>query len=154
MARNNKPHDVFRLIDMKGGDKTLCWPFLGGLNSEGRPYIQIDGKKHLAYRVTYELTFGVKLGDQMLLHQCDNEICCNPWHGKPGEHQQNMNEMKERERHGMPHHTVRMIRKMISGGLSDQAIADLTKIGRKAIYDIRNNNNYAHVKDEENDHQT
>jgi hypothetical protein len=33
-----------------------------------------------------------------LLHQCDNKICVNPEHLKPGTHAENMAEMKERGR--------------------------------------------------------
>lgn len=150
MVRKNKPVDVFKYIDMSGGPDA-CWPWKGSLNSEGRPYIQIDGKKHLAYRVAYELVKGESLGKLMFRHTCDNEICCNPNHGVKGTHEQNMDDMKRRERHGLPHHTVRAIKKLINEGRRDSEIAALYGISRTAVYEMRNSINYAHVKLEEDD---
>ncbi len=150
MSVKNKPIDVFKHIDMSGGPDS-CHPFTGGLNKEGRPYFTVDGKKVLAYRLTYELVTGDKLGDRILRHTCDNEVCCNYRHGIPGDHQQNMDDMKERERHGLSHHLVRAIKKMIANGQSDEIIASLTGNSRKTINNIRNGINYSHVKENEDD---
>lgn len=159
-ARKNKPTDVFKLIDMVGtpeyeytdpdtGTVSRCWPWKGKLNSEGRPYFQYDGKKVLAYRHVYELVTGDELGQRMFRHKCDREWCSNPMHGVPGDHNENMNDMKERERHGMSHHAVRQIKKLIAAGRSDAEISELTGSGRATIYDIRVGNTFSHVKLEE-----
>jgi hypothetical protein len=145
----NKLTDVFRHIDMKGGDTSQCWPWTSGLNKDGRPYFTYQGKKLLAYRVTYDLFHAEPLGDRLALHQCDNEICCNPHHINPGEHQKNMDEMKERQRHGLPHHTVRAIRKLCEGDRAVKEIADLYGISETTVRDIRDRKNYQHVKDED-----
>ena len=147
MARTNKPHDIWKMIDMSGGPEA-CWPFTGALNSEGRPYFTINGRKVLAYRETYEQYTGDKLGDRLLRHKCDNQICCNPKHGEPGDHQQNMDDMKERERHGLSHHMVRSIRKMLANGLTHQVIADFAGVDRTTITAIAGGKTHAHVKDE------
>jgi hypothetical protein len=123
VTRRNQPHDIFRLINMSGGPDT-CWPFKGKLNSKGRPYFTVDGEKFLAYR-------------------------CNPKHIVPGDHQANMNDMKERERHGMPHHVVRAIRKLATKGMTHQEIADLYGKGRSTITEVLTDVNYTHVKDED-----
>jgi hypothetical protein len=163
MSKTNTSVDVFRLINMltgpeytdpETGEVTRCWPFTGKLNSEGRPYIQIDGKKKLAYRVVYEAVTGEELGDRIFRHKCDNEICCNWRHGIPGDHVENMKDMKERERHGMPHHTVRHIKKLIAAGISDADIAKRFGCGRSTIYDIRVGNTYDHVTGEGKDEET
>ena len=156
--RFNKPTDVFQLIDIDGGPEYVdpetgvvsrCWPFKGKLNSEGRAYFQFNGKKVLVYRHVYELVKGVVLGKRIFRHKCDNEWCSNPEHGIPGDHAENMNDMKERERHGMPHHTVRLIKKGIARGLSDAQLSELTGAGRATIYDIRVGNTFKHVKEQE-----
>lgn len=150
--------DVFKLVDMLNGPEwtdpdtgeiSRCWPFKGTLNSEGRPVVQIGGKKYLVYRLIYELVKGVELGKQLFRHRCDNEWCSNPEHGIPGTHQENMEDMKGRERHGMSHHMVRHIKKLITKGMSDADIADIVGCGRSTIYDIRIGNTYGHVKEQD-----
>lgn len=151
MPYPNQAKDVFRSIDMTGGPDA-CWPFKGKPNAKGRPYFTVAGKKHLAYRLATDLVKGEEyLGDQIARHTCDNEMCCNPRHIIPGGHQDNMNDMKERERHGLPHHTVRAIRKLASkaNGPTHAEIADLYGIGRSTVTEIVGGVNYSHVKDEE-----
>lgn len=149
--------DVFRSVDMltgpewtdpETGEVSRCWPFKGTLNSEGRPVVQLGGKKYLTYRLIYELVNGVQLGKQLFRHKCDNEWCSNPAHGVPGSHQENMNDMKERERHGVSHHSVVQIKKLIAKGYSDAEIADVTGRGRSTIYDIRVGKTFSHVKEQ------
>jgi hypothetical protein len=150
VVTRNKPHDVFRFLDMSGGPDA-CWPFTGKLNNKNRPYFTVDGKKHLVYRLTYELVHGNgALEGVMARHTCDNEVCGNPKHIVPGGQQDNMNDMKERERHGLPHHTVRAIRKLAAKdqGPTHEEIAELYGIGRSTVTEIVNGTNYQHVKDE------
>jgi hypothetical protein len=154
MTRRNKRIDLFMSIDMSAGPKA-CWPFKGKLNSKGRPYFTVGGQKFIAYRLAYELVHGEgSLDGLMARHTCDNEVCCNPHHIVKGEHQENMNDMKERERHGMPHHVVRAIRKLADKGMSHQEIADLYGKGRSTITEAINGTQYSHVKDEENEVST
>lgn len=147
--RANRLTDVFRNIDMKGGDKEQCWPWTLGTNKDGRPYFTFQGKKYLAYRLVYDLYHTESLGDRIARHTCDNEICCNPHHLIPGSHQQNMDDMKERERHGLPHHTIRAIRKLIEAGTQQKEIAKLYGVSEATISKIKSGQNYGHVKDEE-----
>jgi hypothetical protein len=158
MSRANKPIDVFKLIDMvngpewtdpETGEVSRCWLFTGKPNSEGRPYIQVDGKKLLAYRVVYELVTGIKLGANIWRHKCDRGLCCNPKHGLAGNHDENMDDMKSRERHGMPHHTVRMIRKCLANGIPIDVVAHQFGTSATTVRDIESRKNYAHVTDEE-----
>lgn len=147
MARKNKPTDVFKHIDMSGGHNA-CWPWKRQLH-KGRPYFDVNGKKRLAYRITYELFHGVELTtEDMLLHQCDNSACCNPRHLNIGEHQQNMDEMVQRERHGMPHHAVRGIRKLLMNGHTHQSIADLYGCSRETVTAIHNQRRREKVSNE------
>jgi len=153
MAKANKPTDVFRSIDMTGGPDA-CWPFKGKANAKGRPYFKIRGEKVLAYRLSYELVNGKgSLTDKIARHTCDNEICCNPRHIVKGDHQENMNDMKARERHGLPHHTVRAIRKLAAqpNGPTHAEIGELYGIARTTVTEIVNRTNYAHVEDEEDE---
>jgi len=147
-GRANRLTDVFKHIDMSGG-REACWPWKLTLSTEGRPYFTVKGKKYLAYRLAYELVFGVELGDKMFRHNCDNPACCNPYHGTPGDQTDNMRDMKERERHGLPHTVVRNIRKLIKEGRKYETIAELYGCSLTVVKEIANNTNYSHVKDEE-----
>lgn len=157
MTKRNKPTDIFKHLDMSGGPEwtnpetgevSRCWPFTGGLNDQGRPWFSVNGKKVLAYRLVWDLVKEDKLGDRKYLHQCDNPVCCNPAHGKPGTHEENMNEMKTRERHGLSHHMVKAIRTMAKQGMAQATIVEMTGIAQSTISDIITRKNYDHVKDE------
>lgn len=153
-GKANKLTDVFKHIDMTGG-LDACWLWKLAPSVEGRPYFTVKGKKYLAYRLTYELMYGIEIGKQSYLHQCDTPLCCNPRHGKLGTHQENMNEMKERERHGLSHHMVRSIKKMLEKGiLTHEEIAELCGVSRVVITEINTGKNYAHVSIEDEDEGT
>ena len=140
MARKNKPEDVFKHIDMKGGDHGQCWPWTRGVNQkDGRPYFTFNGKCRPAYAIVLELATGTKQKKgKMALHSCDNPICCNPSHLNWGTHQDNMNEMKERERHGLPRTVIRAIRNLLSDNRPHQQIANLYGVSRETITAIHN----------------
>lgn len=158
--KSNQALDVFRHVNMltgpewtdpDTGEVSRCWPYTLATNNEGRPYFTLDGKKVLAYRLVYKLVKGeaALADDQLYRHKCDNQICCNPSHGIPGSHEENMVDMKTRERHGLPHITVRAIRKAAKSGiLTHEQIAEAYGISRQAVGKIVNKDNYAHVEDE------
>lgn len=147
--RKNKPVDVFKNIDMTGGDDA-CWPWKLELQKE-RPYFRLNGKKELAYRLVYTLMYGAIPDGQVVRHKCDNSACCNPYHLELGSHQENMDDMKERQRHGLPHHTVKSIKRLIEDGVADKVIAE--RFGQKEanIAKIRLGKTYKHVDPNEGD---
>lgn len=138
MPRKNRPHDVFRYVDMTGGPEA-CWPWKRGLHKE-RPYFEMNGRKYLAYRITYSLTYGKDLEDLPLLrHTCDVPYCCNPAHLVEGDHQANMDDMKMRDRHGIPHHAVRGIRSLLEqGDCTHKEIAERYGVARETVTAIAN----------------
>ncbi|NJL54616.1 hypothetical protein HC928_05035 [bacterium] len=147
----NKLEDVFKFINMHGGDKTVCWEWTReskGGGRDNRPYFDVDGRKTLAYRIVYELVHGVRIPPRkMMCHSCDNPRCCNPYHVRPCDHVENMNDMKTRQRHGLTHHAVKAIRKQIEQGkLTQQQIADMWGVSRESISAIKNERIYTHVK--------
>lgn len=143
----NKPVDVFKHIDMTGGPDA-CWPWKRALAGNQRPYFTVDGKKQLVYRLVRYLVTGE---DSTLIgrHTCDNPMCCNPKHIVLGTHQENMDDMKGRERHGLPHHVVKAIRRLLASKRTQQEIADLYGISRETVSAIANNRVYSHVKENE-----
>ena len=132
MGRKNAPTDVFKSVDMRTPDE--CWPWKGKVNAKDeRPYITIGGSRRPAYSVVLELYSGEQANERYALHSCDNKICCNPHHLSWGTHQDNMNEMKERERHGLPRTVLRAIRKLLTEERTHQEIAELYGVSRETI---------------------
>jgi DNA-binding XRE family transcriptional regulator len=129
----NSNVDVFRHIDM--GPNDACWEWKGRVNEkDGRPYFTVNGKRRPAYVIVLELHTGQKKPkSQMARHSCDNPICCNPFHLSWGSHQDNMNDMKERERHGLPRIVVRAILRLRAEGRTQKEVADLYGVSRETI---------------------
>lgn len=141
----NKKTDVFKFITIKGDDD--CWLWTGGLvGRDSRPYFSVDGRKLLAYRIVYELKTGKNIDGIMIRHKCDNRVCCNPSHLEEGSHMQNMEDMKERQRHGMPHHVVRHIKKLILQKVPYSVIAERYGVSKSLINEIAHSRIYSHVQ--------
>lgn len=86
-------------------ERNECWPFLGRRNT-GMGYGRLDifGEEGVyAHRVAYFLAHPGKIqlrrGDgPLVLHGCDNPICCNPRHLYLGTHDRNMRDKVVRGR--------------------------------------------------------
>ena len=139
MARTNTAHDVFKYIDMQSPDQ--CWRWLGsfgGRSNDRRPYFMYNGKRTMAYRIVYELVNGVPVPEgQVIRHTCDNGAwpigCCCPYHLVPGSHQDNMDDMMTRERHGLPKTARNGIRRLLEQGRTQQEIATMYGVSRETI---------------------
>lgn len=57
-----------------------------------------ESKTFLVHRLAYML-FIKDPGNEHVRHTCDNPICVNPGHLKSGTHQDNMQDMVDRDRH-------------------------------------------------------
>jgi hypothetical protein len=154
MSKVNEPSDVFKLVEMRGPDE--CWPFTGqawgGRAREPRPYFMSNSRRMIAYRWVFELVNGVTLTpDQLILHSCDNGGapigCCNPAHLRLGTTAENMDDMKMRERHGLPHTVVRAIRRLLEQGQTQDEIARLYGLTREVVSSIATKRVYQHVKE-------
>ena len=80
-------------VDVGGpGD---CWEWQASRNSKGYGQFRLDGKIQKSHR----LVVGLRIGDPgYALHSCDWPPCCNPAHLSIGTPQDNMDQMKARER--------------------------------------------------------
>ena len=85
-----------------------CWPWLLSKRSTG--YGQVNmGKSHgpslAAHRVAYELANGpipslngVDHRGTVIMHTCDNSVCCNPKHLRAGTQSENLADMHRKGR--------------------------------------------------------
>lgn len=153
MPTTNDKTDVFSLYKMDVGDDE-CWTWSGawgGRDRTLRPYFQFGGKRMLAYRAVYELVHGVTLtSDQLIRHSCDcggaPVGCGRPEHITLGNNSQNMADMKERQRHGLPHSVVKAIRRLLDSGRTQETIAELYGISPSLVSAIKNGAVYSHVE--------
>lgn len=81
-----------------------CWLWEGQLTSRGYGKIWIgsrtDGSRRcaVAHRAAYEAARAVSLDGRLALHSCDNPLCVNPDHIRPGTVQDNSDDMVKRGR--------------------------------------------------------
>jgi len=113
-----------------------CWLFTKATTWDGYGRIRHNGKSRMAHNVAYELLVGVVPDGAMVLHSCDNRCCVNPHHLRVGSHEENMNDMKERNRAARPLGIKNALAKLSDdevmkirdsyaiGGVSQKALAD------------------------------
>lgn len=80
----------------KDGDNG-CWEWTGALNRHGYGSFWLD-KCVLAHRIAWRLANGPIPEGKLVMHSCDNRICCNPEHLFTGTNQDNMDDMVEKGR--------------------------------------------------------
>ena len=127
---------VFTKIQIAGPND--CWLYTGYYNETNRtPYWRHRSKNYIPYRLVYELVTGTKLPHRLQVrHSCDNRRCCNPAHLEPGTQQQNSDDMKERDRHGLPKLAIKAIRRAYANGVSPSVIARNFGVTRQAVHCI------------------
>ena len=75
-----------------------CWEWTAGLHSSGYGWFGVSGHAKRSHRIAYELTHGLIPHGLKVCHSCDNRKCCNPCHLFCGTNQDNMDDMKAKER--------------------------------------------------------
>jgi hypothetical protein len=82
--------------------ETGCWEWNGRRdNTPKSTYGRVDNEAQfpvLAHRVAYEKWVGPLDSELVLLHLCDNTICINPEHLRPGTQAENLEDMKAKGR--------------------------------------------------------
>ena len=87
--RKNTKEDIWKFID-KNYEK-FCWVWIGGTFSGRYGRFFYDGKPFLAHRFIYSM-FNDDMSDElMVMHKCNNKLCCNPNHLTQGSNSDNQN---------------------------------------------------------------
>lgn len=136
----NAETDVFKKLDMKGGDKEQCWEWQGrfhiGNGGEQRAIITIAGVRRYVHRLVWELYNGRALAHkEVVRHKCDNTKCCNPFHLIVGTQKDNVQDMLERERTGHKHADVKKIMQLLEIGCSSEYVSVYMKKERDVEID-------------------
>jgi DNA-binding CsgD family transcriptional regulator len=147
----------------KGGPDE-CWPFVGKDCTSGYGFIGLGGRdkgKGLVHRVVWELTYGpIPKGaghhGMVVMHKCDNSLCCNPSHLRLGKQSDNVKDMDSKGRRinaqlaGEKHHnsklTERDVRAIRAASGTNVEIARRFGITRQNVRYIRTGVAWRHVK--------
>ena len=57
-----------------------CWNWQGGVYASGYGATSYHDKSCKAHRLAWAITHGSLEADALVLHKCDNPLCCNPDH--------------------------------------------------------------------------
>jgi len=127
-----------------------CWIWTGCKNADGYGTISVNGKMHMAHRLSWELTNGPIPNGLFVCHKCDNPSCINPEHLFLGTNKDNMQDKVKKgrkngggpargERNGSAKITkadVLEIRKLHANGISGRKIADKFGISDSQVFRI------------------
>ena len=112
------------------------------------------GRNRRSHRVALELE-GIDTSGKLVLHSCDNRLCCNPKHLRVGTQADNMRDMVERKRSNqtgkhnnnskLTEQEVIKIKDMIKQGYGNKDIARNFCVTPMLISQIRHNRAWTHI---------
>jgi len=140
-----------------------CFLWLRSVNSRGYAQLGLFNTTVLVSRVLCVLYRGMDLDNPgwVAMHSCDNPICVNWSHIKPGTQKENIDDARAKNRlakgikngaflhhhHKLSEDDVRQIRKLYANGdISGPELAKRFNVGRSAIYNVLDGVTWRHVK--------
>ena len=138
-------------------DENDCWNWTGYKMKNGYGQVNYNSKKIYIHRAMCEHYNGISPDDKpFVLHSCDNTTCCNPNHLRWGSPQDNMDDMKERnrsingEKHGgsklTEEQVIEIIDKLKNYKHGDYAkLAQEYNVNEETISLIHNNKRWKHI---------
>ena len=128
---------------VKRGPPNSCWEWQGGVNGDGYGYF----KQHRAHRLAFSFA-AQRQPINLVLHRCNNRLCCNPRHLYDGTHKDNMADMSRAGRHDGPnrrgerHPCARLTRRDVAlireSGDAGVILAKKFGVSQATISQIRN----------------
>lgn len=136
-----------------------CWLWTGCTDGMGRPVYSatVNGEHYQckAYRFAFWEAHGRWPVGKLILHSCDEPLCCNPAHLREGSQAENMGDAVTRGRteSGSKHHLAKLteadipvIRRLRAEGWSCAAIAKRFGVSDGPIKAIMYKGGWKHVK--------
>jgi len=83
-----------------------CWNWTGATSCSGYGVLQKGSRGEgliRTHRFSYEIHKGQIPSKMLILHSCDNKLCCNPAHLSIGDHSKNIKEAWDRGRRKLSH---------------------------------------------------
>jgi hypothetical protein len=134
-----------------------CWEWMASIGPSGYGRFSYPVRKsYVSHRLAYYLHYGVDPGDLMVLHSCDNRMCCNPNHLSLGTHTDNMRDMIIKGRgHNLKGESIVFskltekivldIRRRCASGESEYDIANEYNIHQGHVSNIVRRKRWAHI---------
>ena len=139
-----------------------CWVWTAStIRGYGQIGTYVDGKlkNNLAHRIAYQLANNVTLGEECVLHRCDNPPCCNPSHLFLGDRKDNSddkiakgryrNRIVVGEEHGNAKVTEEAVREMralyAEGAITQPEIAKRFGIRQSTVWAILHRKAWKHI---------
>lgn len=147
------PENFWKRVDRSGE----CWLWLRYVNRWGYGRLYWDGRMQLAHRVAWQLTNGKITDGLLVLHDCDNPLCCNPAHLRLGTNADNIADMVQKgraqRRLGMSHHMAKLTdddvheirRRFAYGGVSLASLGREFGVTPQMIGHIVRRSNWTHI---------
>ena len=149
-------HDISRWPErfstkvlIKGVDE--CWPWLAVRISNGYGQFWLNGRMVNAHRAAL-LLLGIDMPrSSVVMHSCDNRICCNPHHLSHSTQRNNMRDMVVKgrsakgERHGSAILNEAAVLDILSRRETAAQAANRYHVARATINDIRQNLSWTHI---------
>lgn len=149
---------------VKVGAPDECWPWLGASKVRGYGTISAGGRgspKLLAHRVAFMLHKGeIPCGDgahgTVIMHKCDNRLCCNPSHLIAGSQSDNVADMDAKGRrrtvcrYGSDHPNAKMseadVLEVLSSSVGCVELARKFGVSKTTILAIRHGKTWSHIR--------
>ena len=144
-------------VDKKSDEE--CWNWIAFKNSDGYGKFRLykDQDMITAHRTSWILHYGNVPNGLQVLHHCDNPSCVNPKHLFLGTHQDNMNDMYKKKRHGnfkgennknskLKEVEVQEIRRLYATGkIFQRELVSMFKVSTIQIKAIINKRSWRHI---------
>lgn len=134
--------------NVKEDSVTGCWNWLRCVNSSGYGSLKVNGITTLAHRYAYYRAVGPlqlhingvnKPDTELVLHSCDNRLCCDPAHLRTGTNHDNQKEAYARKRKTQPKGSLHVNSKLNNADIKNIRSAHtkgMTQVSLAAIYHV------------------
>lgn len=136
-------------IDIRGRDE--CWPWMAVKLPNGYGQFWFNGRMHNSHRMALVFSGIIIPNGFVVMHSCDNRICCNPNHLSPCRQIDNLADMKKKgrslrgERHKLAILTESQVREIRSSTLVAPRVAEKFGVSVATIHDIRQGLSWTHI---------
>lgn len=144
------PEDFWAKVDRRGPDE--CWPWKAAtFKKKGK---QMGYGRHAgsgpytyAHRCAWIFTHGPIPEGRLVMHACDNVLCCNPAHLSLGTDLDNSLDMRRKGRHAgkFTEAQILEIRRKSAEGKTDRELAAEFGTVPRYIWGIRTRRNWKHL---------
>ena len=127
-------------VDIKGDNE--CWNYKGVIDKSG--YGRFGSKKpNTSHRRAFLYHYGYL--PTMVLHHCDNRICCNPKHLYEGDSKKNMIDMSSRKRQWAQKIDPKDVPYIRTSSKTGLELAKQFNVSQQTICDIRKIRKFRYV---------